>query len=275
MLNKTEFLTIFCTYSNLEIVKQTLPSVIKETNRDGNAKLIIHDSTQKQHGQKEKWAWLREIELEEENVFLILSTNMSMAHARNMCLHLGQELYAPEYVAMMEDDHGYHPNLIPKLVAGMKKYYGLQHENGMRFGLFGCCKKHFENTAEIDYIDKDKNITTLINRKTTLQSFRINSCFRCAPTSHWNNVLKGYDTDEYLISFYQTMNLNLRNYNKGFTTFVLEDGKYMFDVEGPGRGVTDGSKLRLWDENYAASDPRSKYLGKTTKNIFQKLFNKS
>lgn len=89
-----------------------------------------------------------------------------------------------------------------------------------------------------------------------------NSCFRCAPTNHWNNILKGYDTDEYLISNYQTATLRTRNYHKGYTTLFIDDKTLIFDLEATGRGTSAESKLRLWDREYCASDPRSNYIGK-------------
>lgn len=252
---KAEFLTIFATFENLDVVKKTLPSVIEETKRN-DARLIVHDSSVK--NRDEKWEYLKELN-KGDDFFLILSSNLSMAHARNMCLHLGQELYAPDYICMMEDDHGFNEGLIPALVDAMKKYYGRASPNGLLYGMFGACHSHLGGT-EITHNPDGTCYPTLNN-----SPFRIsgtNSCFRCAPTSHWTNVLKGYDTDEYLISNYQTSNLRRRNYNKGFTTLFVKNKELMFDIEAVGRGTSFGSKLRLWDRAYTASDPRSSYIGK-------------
>lgn len=252
-MDKTEFLTIYPTYENLDVVKQTLPSVIAETRRN-DAKLIVHDSSEK--GREEKWAYLQELN-RDNDFFLLLSTNLSMAHARNMCLQLGQELYAPEYICMIEDDHGFNEGLIPVLVNAMKEYYGVISPNGLRYGLFMACRKHHYSKKHLvddicSYPDSESPPGVLGGA---------NSCFRCAPTSHWNNVLKGYDTDEYLISTYQTKNLNYRNYHKGFTTCIV-GGNFSFDVEFIGRGTSATTELGLWDETYTASDYRSRFLGK-------------
>lgn len=252
-MEKTEFLTIFPTFENLEVVKQTLPSVIEETKRN-NARLIVHDSSEK--GREEKWSYLQELN-KSNDFFLLLTTNLSMAHARNMCLALGQELYAPDYICMIEDDHGFNEGLIPKLVDAMKKYYGQISPNGLRYGLFTACgKHHYAKKHPIDeissYPDADSNPGILGGA---------NSCFRCAPTAHWNNVLIGYDTDEYLISTYQTRNLCYRNYHKGFTTCILGNN-LTFDVDAIGRGTSANTQLKLWDEIYSASDARSNYFGK-------------
>jgi len=258
-MQKSEFLTIYATYSNLEGTKQTLPSVIEETMRN-DARLIVHDSTEIQHGQKEKWAYLRSLE-QEFGFFLILSTNLSMAHARNMCLHLGRELFAPDYIAMVEDDHGYREGLVSSLVQAMKTYYGKVAPNGLRIGLFSACASHPK--ANKEYLPNTRHRYAPIN--ITGKPFppgAVNSCFRCAPTQHWDQVLKGYDTDEYLISVFQTNNLNLRNYHKGFCSLLVENGDLMFDIKMEGRGFSSGNQLRLWDDNYTASDPRSKFLGK-------------
>ncbi len=252
-MDKTEFLTIFPTFQNLEVAKQTLPSVIAETKKN-NARLIVHDSSEK--GREEKWRYLQELN-KHNDFFLLLSTNLSMAHVRNMCLKLGQELYAPEYICMIEDDHGFNEGVIPSLINAMKKYYGNKSPNGLRYGLFTACgKHHYAKKHAIDeacfYPDSESSPGILGGA---------NSCFRCAPTSHWINVLKGYDTDEYLISTFQTKNLNFRNYHKGFTTCILGEN-LSFDVESIGRGTSAKTKLSLWDETYTASDFRSNYHGK-------------
>lgn len=254
-MDKAEFLTIFPTFENLDVVKQTLPSVIAETKRC-NARLIVHDSSER--GREDKWRYLQELNANQD-FFLLLSTNLSMAHARNMCLQLGQELYAPEYICMIEDDHGFKEGVIARLIEAIKKYYGQISPNGLRYGLFTACgKHHYAKKHPIDelclYPDGEAQPGSLGGA---------NSCFRCAPTSHWNNVLKGYDTDEYLISTYQTKHLNFRNYHKGFTTCILSNDM-SFDIEAIGRGTSEKSSLRLWDETYTASDMRSNYRGKAS-----------
>ena len=190
-MDKAEFLTIFPTFGNLEVVKQTLPSVIAETKRN-NARLIVHDSSEK--GRDEKWAYLQELN-KSNDFFLLLSTNLSMGHARNMCLALGQELYAPDYICMIEDDHGFNEGLIPEIVQAMKKYYGEKSPNGLRYGLFTACEKH--HYAQKHKLDDGCSYPDIESDPGSLGG--ANSCFRCAPASHWTSVLKGYDTDEYLI----------------------------------------------------------------------------
>lgn len=253
-MDKTEFLSIYGTFENLAVVKQTLPSIIEETKQN-DARLIVHDSSV--DGRQEKWDYLLELN-KHQDFHLILSDNMSMAHARNMCLHLGQELFSPDYICMIEDDHGYKPGLISAMVDAMKQYYGKPAPNGLRYGLFTGCGRH--NVPEREILEDGHAYPSADLKTGPLGG--TNSCFRCAPTQHWQNVLKGYDTDEYLISVYQTVNLNYRNYNKGFTTLIVHNGDLTFDVTATGRGFTGTSELRLWDDNYTASDLRSKYLGK-------------
>jgi hypothetical protein len=257
-MDKTEFLTIYPTFENLEVVKQTLPSVISET-KNNNAKLIVHDSSEK--GREEKWNYLRELN-SNNDFFLLLSTNLSMAHARNMCLALGQELYAPEYICMIEDDHGYNEGVILNLINAMKKYYGNVSPNGLRYGLFTACGKHHyakrHPIDEVCFYPDSESLPGMLGGA--------NSCFRCAPTSHWNNILKGYDTDEYLISTFQTKNLVFRNYHKGFTTCIL-DKNFSFDVDSTGRGTSATTRLNLWDESYTASDFRSNFYGKNQQDV--------
>jgi len=253
-MEKTKFLTIFPTFEKLEVVRQTLPTVIDETKRN-DAKLIVHDSSL--NGKKEKWAYLQELN-KNNDFFLLCSDNLSMAHARNMCMQLGLELYAPDYICMVEDDHGFRETFIPTIVEAMEKYYGKVSQNGLRYGLFTGCAKH---TNAKRFLLRDGNTCPDIDSSPDDMG-RANSCSRCAPTSHWVSVLKGYDTDEYLISRYQTRNLNSRNYNKGFTTLFVQDGKYIFDVESLGRGESSNTNIKLFDDEYTASDPRSSYFGK-------------
>jgi hypothetical protein len=252
-MNKTEFLTIFGTFEKIEIVKKTLPSIIDETQRN-NAKLIVHDSSVEQR--QEKWDYLLDLN-KNNDFFLILSSNMSMAHARNMCLHLGQELYSPDYICMMEDDHGYNPGYIQNMINAIKTYHGKKAPNELVFGLFTGCGEHHTKEREILY---DGNSYPKENVPPN-QLGRANSCCRCATTGHWNNVLKGYDTDEYFISPFQTKNLNIRNYNKGYTVMYVQNGKFCFNIKTDGRGSSNKS-LKLWDYNYTASDNRSHYKGK-------------
>ena len=254
-MDKTKLLIIFPTFENLEVVKKTLPSIVEEI-RKNDARLIVHDSSIT--SREDKWKYLTELN-KENDFFLILSDNLSMAHARNMCLHLGQELYAPDYICILEDDHGFKPGLIQMLISAMEMYYGKISPNGLRYGLFTGCGKH--NTKKRHLLEDGNAYPDADN--IPLRMGRANSCFRCAPTAHWNNILKGYDTDEYLISRFQTQNLNMRNYFKGFTTMVVQDGNLVFDVEIKGRGFSNDEKLKLWDEEYTASDPKSRYLGKT------------
>lgn len=256
-MDKTEFLTIFPTYGKLDIVKKTLPSIIKET-KSNNAKLIVHDSTTIEHGQEEKWKYLQALN-KTNDFFLILSTNISMAHARNMCLQLGQELFAPDFICMLEDDHGYSDDLILEMTKSMKQYYGKKSPNGLTYGMFTACFCHTH--ARLKEIDNMYSYPSPDNIPFVLGGS--NSCFRCAPTSHWNNVLKGYDTDEYLISQYQTSNLNKRNYNKGFSVLYVGGGKLLFSFDEGGRGMSFDQELALYDKVFTASDMRSIYSGKS------------
>jgi hypothetical protein len=254
-MDQAEFLTIFASYENLDAVKQTLPSVIEETKRN-NAKLIVHDSSTP--GREDKWNYLLDLN-KDKDFFLILSDNMSMAHARNMCLHLGRELYAPAFICLVEDDHGFRPGLIPAMIEAMNTYYGSVSPNGLRYGLFtGCGAHNIKRRALLS----DGNAYPKADLDPELMG-RANSCFRCAPASHWADVLKGYDTDEYLISKFQTNNLNLRNYHKGFTAMIVKDGALVFEAINEGRGYSAPPSTRLWDDQYAASDARSRYAGKT------------
>jgi hypothetical protein len=253
-MEKVKFLTIFATFENLEVVCETLPSVVAETQAN-DAKLVVHDSSVV--GRDAKWRYLQDLK-SVGDFFLLLSDNLSMAHARNMCLHLGQELFAPDFILLMEDDHGLRPGAIATIISTMERYYGQVSPNGLRYGVFTACSKH---AAKSQLLLPDGNSVPHPENDPAVLG-KANSCFRCAPTSHWRNVLRGYDTDEYLISEFQTRNLNLRNYHKGFTAMVVQGGRLAFDVERTGRGFTETPGSRCWDRQYAASDSRSRFRGK-------------
>ncbi len=250
-MDKTTFLTIYKTFERTGAAMLTLPTIIEETMRN-DARLIVHDSSVE--GRDEKWQYLLDLN-RDNDFFLILSSNMSSAHASNMCLKLGQELYAPEYICIVEDDHGFMPGTISALTDVMKTYYGKIAPNGLRYGLFTGCAVH--NPHLNQPLAGGHAYASAENDPT--QMGRANACFRCAPASHWTNVLKGFDTDEYLISNYQVSNLNRRNYNKGFTAMLVNNGQLCTFNDSPGRGASDKTGLRRWDPNYTASDPRSQY----------------
>lgn len=255
MIEKTRFLTIFASFNDLDTIRKTLPSVIEETKRN-DAKLIVHDASEQDR--EAIWGWLLEMN-RNDDFFLILTNNMSMGDARNMCLRTGIDLFGPEFVCMLEDDHGYHPGLIPAMVSAMEKYYGKRSPNGLRYGLFTGCGICFSNYS---YQQTEDGNAFPSPDCIPMGLGGANSCFRCAPTSHWISVLKGYDSDEYMISNFQTRNINLRNYHNGFTTLIVNNGKLVLKVDRYGRGYTRPVVERPFDAEYAKSDGRSIYCGK-------------
>ena len=251
-MKKVEFVTIFTTYGKLNVVKQTLPSVVKETQRHHAARLIVMDTTEGAE-QDEKWCWLKHHYRDDKQIFIMLASNTSLAVARNTCLYLAQEMYMPDYICMIDDDHGFAEGLIPDMISAMQNWYGKQAPNGLLFGLFTGCNVHRNGS-------RDKVGRHLCpgadNQPGSLGG--TNGCFRCAPTHHWNNVLKGYDVDEYLISYYQSRSMSARNYNRGYTTMIVNGGDSCFFVENEGRGDSTKAKLR-WDDKYTASDKRADF----------------
>jgi len=251
-MHKVELAIIFATYGNLAIVKQTLPTIIHDA-LNNNAIVIVHDSTEIKDGRKEKWQYLQEISDKNNNVFLLLSDNISMGHARNAGLFIAQKVFLADFVCIMEDDHIVLPGAFKATIQAMKMYYGKVAPNGLLFGLFTACNKCRKGSrAKFG----EHLFPTLNNDIGSIGG--TNSCFRCAPTSHWNNVLIGYDTDEYLISQYQTRGINHRNYNHGFTTLIVNEGKNTKRIENNGRGVTS-TNGKLWDDNFTKSDRRAKH----------------
>jgi hypothetical protein len=179
-----------------------------------------------------------------------------MGQARNLSLNICIDLYLPKYISIIEDDLGYKEGLIDAMVLAMDQYYGTVAPNGLKFGLFTGCKNHYFN--KLVPIDNHNNLYP-DGDAPPARLGGINSCMRCAPTHHWQNVLKGYDLDDYPISAFQTAPLNFRNYNRGFTSMIVNGGDLIFEIEDVGRGVTAPGSIKLWDENYCASDKRAKF----------------
>jgi len=161
---------------------------------------------------------------------------------------------------MLEDDHGLREGAIDALIHAMTEYYGREAPNGLKFGLFSGCLHCWRQLHKFTSLPDGNVFPDVDNQNYALGG--ANSCFRCAPTSHWQNVLKGYDVDEYMISSWQTSQVNLRNYSNGFTTLYVANGDISFTVDRVGQGFTQSPGLRRWDPSFTASDPRSRYFGK-------------
>jgi hypothetical protein len=252
-----ELTVIFPTFEDVETVLQTLPSVVQECRRSGAA-LIVHDASVKNRG--EMWSRLQAI-CDGEREFLLLTSPISMAAARNLCLETALTLFTPSYICMLEDDHGLRPGAIPRLIEAMKTHYGQPAPNGLRFGLFSGCQRCWQEHFSCAQLPDGHGYPEAESPPWILGG--ANSCFRCAPTSHWQNVLKGYDVDEYMISNYQTRNANLRNYNRGYTTLYVDGGDLAFSVDRVGQGYTQAPELPRWAENFTASDRRSRFAGRS------------
>jgi hypothetical protein len=250
-MQKATFLTLFSTFDDLETVSRTLPTVLAESSRH-DARVLVHDCSVTERDAK--WAYLRELSRQHE-FHLILSSPVSMAQSRNMCLALGVELFSPDYVCAIDDDHGYHEGFIPAMIDAMRDRYHAQAPSGLRYGLFTGCGRHYRLKDAVQL--PDGHITVSPDAPPD-QVGRANNCCRCAPTLHWLTVLRGWDVDGYPVSNYQCRNLNLRNYHRGFTSLLVGGGRQMFVCPRTGRGMS-GDGQRRWDETYAAQDARARY----------------
>lgn len=252
-MNKISFLTIFPTIGSVDVVSKTLPTIIEET-KSNNARLIVRQSGYKDN---EKIEYLKSLNSKNEFT-LIITSILPLGISINACMYIGRELYNPDYISVVEDDHGYKSGFIKNITLIMKKYYGKKSPNGLRWGLFSACggscgipRMQLKKTSN-GHLYPGNNF-----EPTSLGG--VTNCCICAPVSHWLSVLKGYDVDEYLISSFQVKNLRLRNYNKGYTFMIPYGGKYMFSLKRVGRGVTAGKGLRLWDRKRTKSDKLSRY----------------
>ena len=252
-------LVIFPTFEAIDTVKKVFPSVLKEVEKT-KSHLIVHDTSIKQKTEKSKY--FHDLK-KSNNFFLIESDNLSMARSRNLCLRLGVDLFNPEYIMMLEDDHGLEKGAIRMLTKLMDRYYDKKMPNNLKAGLFSCCHKHNDFNKKIT-VDKDAFVPSINSSIRGIGG--TNSCFRCAPTLHWLNILKGYDNDEYLISTFQTNNLNLRNYHSGYTVLYTKKYLHLMMIELVFGYTYNKEKIfgryekKRWDDKYTASDKRSKFI---------------
>jgi len=248
----SEFVIIFPTIGSLDIVKKTLPTVLNEAKSTGN-KVIVRENTFKY---KEKIEWLQSLEKQYNCMHLMVTSLMSVAVTLNICLEFAQNSYNPKYICWMEDDHGFKSGFINSMIKTMDKYYNKTNSNtGLRYGIFSGCVDHVSglhlNTlSDGNYYPNLKNKTKWMGGST--------ACMTCSTIQHWVNVLKGYDVDEYTLSSVQTMSIRDRNYNRGYTYMLVNNG-LCFSVDRYGRGATTKESIRRWDPKYTKSDKRSKY----------------
>jgi hypothetical protein len=247
-----DFVTIYTSFNDFDAVRSIFPLVLAEAKRSDSA-LIVHDCSTNQTD--EIWSWYRD--MSERHKFVHLFSNrIPFAIARNMCLSLALEMFAPQYICMLEDDHGYAEGAVDKLRQAMRTHYGQPSPNGLKYGMFSLCPDHWgDDFRQSCLSDGEGNLYP----PPTSQQMHLggaNSCCRCAPASHWMTVLKGYDVDEYPISFYQTKHLNHRNYNRGFTTLYVGGGDLILYQDRPGAG--GGLQNIAFDDEFTASDARSR-----------------
>lgn len=250
-MNQKEFLTVFNSFEDLETIRQTLPTVVAES-KAADAALVIHDCSLKNRPEIRKF-----IEgFESDTVFVVFSSRLDQANSRNLAINLGMRLFAPEYIATIEDDHGYHPGFVRKMTEAMRTWYGKEAPTGMRFGLFSGCPRCWEGKVRYEKLP-DGNLYPVRDGEETGKVYLggVNACCRVAPVRHWETVLGRFDPDEWPVSGYQPSQMNLRNYNNGFTGMVIDGGDAMFSVDRVGRGVSQDLSKRPYHPKYTKSDP--------------------
>lgn len=270
---KMRFLVIYSTFNKSEIARRVVPTYIEaaihyrrycsEVEED-NIRIIVHDHSLDVRSRQDLMINLRGIDDIRPVLFLLDTDDMSMAHSRNMCLALGSEMFNPDYILMVEDDHGVRASTLIRMMRAMQDWYGKVSPNGLRFGMFtGCRKCSNARLLELapasgDGGGQNNGLYYPDDTNPPIDMGGCNSCFRCAPAHHWYSVLKGYDTDEYPISHFQTRGLRMRNYHKGFTTMYVGND-LVYEVPNVGYGESDPNGVKLWDDNYCASDSRAHF----------------
>ncbi len=263
MIEPVEFLTIYCCFEDVDTVSRMLPTVLDESKRTGAA-VVVHDCSVTNRPAME--ALIQDMK-REHTFFFVRTDPIPMGLARNLALWIALEIYAPAYICMIEDDHGYSRDLIPEMVDAMKHFYGKESPSGLRYGMFTACPFCWGESYLNALVPAEDGRHRVVDasRVTPMMAGGANSCFRCAPTSHWVSVLRGYDVDEYPISPFQTSGINFRNYHKGFTAMVVRNGDLVLRQEREGRGFTTAPERRPFSIDYAARDPRSGFINPSSR----------
>ncbi len=247
---------IMTTINNPDMIAQTVPSYAAQLE-EVDGVLVIYDCSTGEARDRVR----QEVERirNGQEILLVQSDNVSASIARNLAFELCRQNFNPAIVGFVEDDHVAHDGFLAAMQEAIGSLYGNVTESGLRAGLFSGCSAC--NGGDRTYLNENKDFVRSADQSASLLG-GVNACCRFAPTNHWQNVLGPWDVDEYLISEFQTRGVGLRNYNRGYCSVIIRDGKLMRELYQDGRGTSDSSALRLWDSNYAASDHRSQYKGK-------------
>ena len=200
-MQHADFATIYTSFNDLKVVQEILPGIIEECRRTQTA-LIVHDCST--NNSEETWNWYRQ-QGEQHDFFYLFSRRMQFAMARNMCLQLAIEMHSPQYICMLEDDHGYRPGAIDALreQANARELRPQGAERGLRYGLYSICPDCWGEDFPAAAARTTATGKPHARRAQPAVAARqgANGC-ACAArlASHWQSVLKGYDPDEYPIS---------------------------------------------------------------------------
>jgi glycosyltransferase involved in cell wall biosynthesis len=250
---------IMTTINNPEMLVQTVPSFASQMDAVDGV-LVIYDCSTGDN-RKRVSEEIERIRVGDE-ILLIQSDNVSASIARNVSFELCRQKYNPSIVGFIEDDHIAKDGFLSAMQESIVSLYGKVSDSGLRVGLFSGCSKC--NGGDRTYLNEDNDFTRSADQPVSLLG-GLNACCRFAPMTHWLNVLGQWDVDEYLISEFQTRGVGTRNYNRGFCSAIIGDGKFLREIYQDGRGTSDSSSLRLWDNAYTASDNRSAFKGKGAK----------
>ena len=250
---------IITTINNPDMIAKTAASFANQIE-DVDGALVIYDCSTGEN-RKRVHDEIERIRKGSE-ILLIQSDNVSASIARNISFELCRQSYNPSIVGFVEDDHFANDGFLVAMLEAIDSLYGTVTESGLRVGLFSGCSVC--NGGDRTYLNGNKDFVRSAGQSISLLG-GVNACCRFAPTNHWLNVLGHWDVDEYLISEFQTRGIGMRNYNHGFCSVVIQDGKLMREIYQDGRGTSDSSSLRMWDNSYTASDERSAFKGKDAK----------
>lgn len=247
---------IMTTINNPDMLARTVPSYATQLD-EVDGVLVIYDCSTGEHRDRVR----EEVERirKGQEILLIQSDNVSASIARNLAFELCRQSFNPAIVGFVEDDHVAHDGFLAAMQEAISTLYGGRTLSGLRAGLFSGCSVC--NGGDRTYLNENKDFVRSAEQSISLLG-GVNACCRFAPTSHWQNVLGPWDVDEYLISEFQTRGVGMRNYNHGYCSVIIGDGKLMRELYQDGRGTSDSSALRFWDSSYTASDHRSEYKGK-------------
>jgi hypothetical protein len=196
---------VFVSYGRPEVAARSYDSLKSAiaAYRD-RVNIIISDATDDER----KMMWARSTDADD----VILTPRFTpAATSRNIAMTLVLDKYSPKYMCMVEDDFEYHADWYPSIVEATNRLYGVMSPFDLAYGMFSASRSHIPSERLRE--DVENGVIAYIFGAVAFQRFM--------PTSHYLNVMRGWDPDLLGISWAQTGGQTFRNTMRGFCGAIL------------------------------------------------------